>query len=642
MFPGTETLLVLAVFAVVAMASRQIGLLLQRLRLPLITGFLLTGIAAGPFVLGLIGESTLEHLRFVDEISLAFIAIAAGAELRMRELRKRLRSVAWVTLLQGAVIFAMVAAVILLLAEQIPFLQHLGPAGRLAVALLAASVLVARSPSSAIAVVKELGARGPFTKLALGVTMIMDVVVIVLFAVNSSIADAVMTGGGLAPGTVALVLAEVVASAALGVALGVVLCWVLAWRLPDTVRMVALLGAGYGIFHLSAAVRAWTGAAAPFEVLLEPLLVCMVGGTWAANFSRHRLDLERLVQQLGPIVYIAFFTLVGASLEMSALLELWPLTVIFFVVRLGGLMVGNLVGGSLAGDPPRLNRVGWMAYVTQAGIGVGLAKEIAVEFPVWGGTLSTLLLAVIVVNQLVGPPLFKRVLRYLGEADISGEPKRRHTALIFGLDFQAVALARQLALYGWQVRIATRQEVADEQEASAEVEIVSLPDHSLASLRAVGADEVECVVLLTQDDESHEICRLAYENFGTPQMVVRLNQHENLERFRALGAIVLDPSTAIVSLLDHFVRSPASTALLLGQDSSQTIAEFELSDPDLDGRTLRELDLPLDTLVVAVDRDGEKLVCHGYTRIELGDRISVVGSRESLEEVAVRFEAIDS
>lgn len=639
MFLGVQTIVVLAVFAVVAMASRQIGLLLQRARLPLITGFLLTGIVAGPFLLGLISESTVRQLRFVDEVSLAFIAIAAGAELHLRELRKRLRSVAWVTLVQGLAIFALVAVTILVVAEQIPFLQHLGLGGRVAVALLTASVLVARSPSSAIAVVKELRARGPFTKLALGVTMIMDVAVIVLFAVNSSIADAVMTGAGFAPGTVLLVMGEIATSVLLGVAGGALLGWLLARRLSDLLQMGLLLAIGYGIFRWSAFVRSWTHAETAFEVLLEPLLICMVAGFWAANFSTHRLDLERLVHQLGPPVYIAFFTLVGASLEMSALLALWPLTVIFFIVRLVGLIVGNLVGGTLAGDPARLNRVGWMAYVTQAGIGVGLAKEIAVEFPVWGETLSTLLMAVIVVNQIVGPPLFKRVLRYLGEADISGEPKRRHTALVFGLDYQAVALARQLAHYGWQVRIATRQEVPESQEAAAEVEFVRLEDHTLESLRAAGTEGVECIVALTRDEESYEICRLAYENFGTPQMVVRLNEHENLERFQALGATVLDPSTAIVSLLDHFVRSPSSTALLLGQDGSQAIEEFELSDPGLHGLRLRDLDLPLDTLVVAVDRRGEKLVCHGYTRIELGDRISVVGSRESLEEVALRFEA---
>lgn len=637
MFLGIETVVVLLGFLVVAMASQQIGQLFQRIHLPLITGFLITGLVAGPYALGLISESTVEQLRFVDQIALAFIAIAAGVELNIRQLSKRLKGIVWITVIQGVAIFILSVAAIMLLAGEISFLADLGTAGQVAVALLAAAVLIARSPSSAIAVVNELKAKGPFTGLALGVTVIMDVVVIVLFAVNSSIAAAIMTGAPLAVGTILLVLGEVALSVLVGLTLGLVLDRILALKLPGGVQMIGLLGAGFGIYQLSAFVRSWTHENLPVEVLLEPLLICMVGGFWVANYSSRSFDARKLVEEIGPGVYVAFFTLVGASLEISALLELWPLTVIFFFVRLVGLMVGNILGGSLAGDPRRLNRVGWMAYVTQAGISVGLAKQIAVEFGSLGETLATLLLAVIVVNQIVGPPMFKRVLRYLGEANISEEPKRRHTALIVSLDYQAVALAQQLALHGWTVKIATRQQVPDAEEQAAEVETVHIDDLSLESLREAGADKAECLIALTQDEESYEVCRLAYENFGTQQMVVRLSEHENAEHFRSLGATVLDPSTAIVSLLDHTIRSPSSTALLLGQNGGQVMEDFELSNPQFAGRSLREVRLPLDTLVVAIDREGEKLVCHGHTRLELGDRVSVIGSPDSLEEVEARF-----
>lgn len=636
---GAETLWVLVAFVVVALASQQVGQLFRRAHLPLITGFLLTGLLAGPFLLGLISESTVRELRFVDQVALAFIAVAAGAELHLRELKSRLRTIAFVALGDGVGIFGAVVVTVLLLADHVAFLRDMGFGGQLAVALLAGSVLIARSPSSAIAVVSELKARGPFTKLVLGVTVILDVLVIVIFAINSSVADAIMSGAPLALGTVGWVLAEIVVSVLLGVGFGLVLDWLVGRRWPAPVRMGLLLGSGYVTFRLSAALRSWTHANWPLEVLLEPLLICIVGGFWITNFSSTPRELPRLLHQLGPGVYVAFFTLVGASLDLSALLELWPLTVVFFFVRLGGLMVGSLLGGTLSGDPPRLNRVGWMAYVTQAGIGIGLAKEIAVEFGAWGNTLSTLLLAVIVVNQIVGPPLFKRVLRYLGEAHISEEPRRRQTALIVGLDFQAVALAQQLSAHGWEVRIATRKEVGDAEEEAADVQTVKLADLSLASLREAGASEVECLIALTRDDESYELCRLAYENFGTGQMVVRLNDHENLERFQRLGVTVLDPSTAVVSLLDHFIRSPSTTALLLGQDGSQAMEDFVLANPELDGTPLRDMELPLDTLVVAVDRQGEKLVCHGHTQIEVGDRVAVVGSRDSLEEVERLFDA---
>ncbi len=636
---GAETLLVLVAFALVAMASQQVGRLFRRINLPLITGFLLTGLLAGPSVVGLISESTVRELRFVDQMALAFIAIAAGAEIHLRELRGRLKSIAWITAGAVVAVFTLTVLTILLVASRLSFLQGLGSGAALAAALLAGSVLVARSPSSAIAIVSELRARGPFTKLVLGVTVIMDVVVVLLFAVNSSLADAILTGAPLAVGTLALVLGEVLASIALGVGVGLVLVAIVGLKLPMVWRMALLLATGYGVFYLSAQLREYTHEHGPLEVLLEPLLICMVAGFWVTNRSSRRLDLERLLDLLGPGVYVAFFTLVGAALELNALLELYPIALGLFGVRLVGLMIGNFVGGTLAGDPPRLNRVGWMAYVTQAGIGIGLAKEIAVEFGSFGESLSTLLLAVIVINQIVGPPFFKRVLRYLGEASIGQETKRRHTALIVGLDYQAVALAQQLSSHGWTVSIVTRQTVADSEEASADVRTIRVDELSAEALRQAGAADVECLILLTQDDESLDLCRIAYENFGTQQMVVRLNDHERYDEFQKLGVTVLDPSTAIVSLLDHFVRSPSSTALLLGQNTTQVMEDFVLGNRALHGSTLRELSFPLDTLVIAVHRKGEKLVCHGYTRIELGDRVSVLGSPESLRDVERRFES---
>ena len=75
---------------------------------------------------------------------------------------------------------------------------------QIAISIPAGAILVARSPSSAIAVVNELRAKGPFTKTVLGVTVIMDVVVIALFSVNSSVADALLTSHSLDLSLIAL------------------------------------------------------------------------------------------------------------------------------------------------------------------------------------------------------------------------------------------------------------------------------------------------------------------------------------------------------------------------------------------------------------------------------------------------------
>ena len=172
-------------FTVILLASKQIGQFFIKAELPLISGFLFTGILAGPYVLGFISVETTEKLRFVDEISLGFIAFAAGSELYLKELKSRFKIITWVTVGLVVSTFSLGSLTFFILSDFIPFMQSMPVASRIAVSILAGAILVARSPSSAIAIVNELRAMGPFTQTVLGVTMIMDVVVITLFAVNS-------------------------------------------------------------------------------------------------------------------------------------------------------------------------------------------------------------------------------------------------------------------------------------------------------------------------------------------------------------------------------------------------------------------------------------------------------------------------
>jgi Kef-type K+ transport system membrane component KefB len=67
----------------VALSSREIGTFFRRLGLPLITGFLITGIAVGPHGLHFFQQDDLAALRHLDRCALAFIAFAAGSELTL-------------------------------------------------------------------------------------------------------------------------------------------------------------------------------------------------------------------------------------------------------------------------------------------------------------------------------------------------------------------------------------------------------------------------------------------------------------------------------------------------------------------------------------------------------------------------------
>ena len=189
---ASETYLFLAAFVLIAIAANRISKEFQKIGLPIITGILIIGIMAG--LLHMFPKNAYARLDFINDIALAFIAFAAGSELYLKELRNRVRQIAWITFGQLVVTFVMSTTIIYFLAENISFMSALSSKTNLAISIMMGVIFVARSPSSAIAVINEMRAKGPFTQTALGVTVIKDVLVIILFTIAFAIAKSLVNG----------------------------------------------------------------------------------------------------------------------------------------------------------------------------------------------------------------------------------------------------------------------------------------------------------------------------------------------------------------------------------------------------------------------------------------------------------------
>ncbi|MCG8614986.1 MAG: cation:proton antiporter [Desulfobacterales bacterium] len=636
-----EVLIFIAAFTVIALASKQIGELLADTGLPLISGFLFTGILCGPFVLNLITADAVASLRFVDEVALGIIAFAAGSELHFKELRHRLRDIAWITTGLVACTFTLTSIVFFFLTRFLPFSAEMGIPFRVGVSVLAGAIFVARSPSSAIAIVNELRARGPFTQTVLGVTVIMDAVVITLFAINSAIADALFTGLRFNFGFILLLVVELGGSVGAGLLVYRALTAILYRNLPQAVKLVAIPLLGYLVFEASAAIRTVTHANFPFEVLLEPLLICMIAGFAAGNVPKLRKEFLYLLSRIGPPVYIAFFTLTGASLALDVLAHTWHVALVLFLVRVMAIFTGSFLGGTVAGLPVRQNSISWMAYITQAGVGLGLAREVVVEFPEWGMSFATIIIAVIFLNQILGPPLFKRAIRITGEdhPKAKGMPvPELQNALILGNCFQAQALYRSLVSQGWTVTLAVpdRGEVLAGDQS--DIPVTRLPALDLDSLLRAGADKASAIVALLPEEENYQACELAWEHLGTQTLVAMVDKPASVEKFEALGVLVADPAGAVIHLMNYFVRSPVTAALLSGSSGEQKLTDLYMMNPDLAGMAIRDVKLPVDTLILSIRRKNRVVVPHDYTRLALGDRLSLLGSAGALRAAALRFD----
>ena len=380
-------------------------------KLPRLTGYVLVGIIVGPYALGIFTEELVESLRVIDELALALIALTAGGELKMHELRKSFRSIVGMSF--GIVAFVVVGMMLLVLAVKplVPALASLSWGLTAAEALLLAIWCANSSPDATIAVINDSGAEGTFTDTVLGVTIFKDVVVIVLFAVGLSVAGPLAGEGAFDPALIGTVAWEVAGAFLVGGALG----WGFSLYLernPESTVLVTLLFS-YLLVLVAHAVH------------VELLLAAVGAGFVIENFSEAGDRFINDSEANSLVVFAIFFALAGAALDLNTVVRFWPCAVVIVLVRGGLTWAGATVGARVTDSPTPVIRYGWMGLISQAGVTLGLSLLVAREFPTWGTQFVAVTTAVIIVHLLLGPVLLKIALTRAGDAgDGGGQPKR--------------------------------------------------------------------------------------------------------------------------------------------------------------------------------------------------------------------------
>ncbi len=377
------------------------GTLAARLGLPRITGYLVTGLLSGPFVSGLLTADMLSASKAIEGLATALIALTAGGEIRLEWVRHQLKRVSIITFTELGVVGASVLVTVMAARPLLPFMPTDELARAAVMALVLGTIAVSSSPLVTIAVIAENRASGPLSRTVLGVTILKDVCVIVLFAVVLTVARNTL-GGGI-EGSVALtLLRELGGSVVAGIGCGFGIALFLRFVARDT-----------PVFVLAVCLMIWQ-LSSTFQ--LEALLVALTAGFWVENFSvAEGSDLIKAIERVSLPVYALFFAAAGAKVDLHALATLWPVALLLCGVRSLGVFVGATAGARLAGVDPGVTRRLWLGLISQAGVTLALATIVARTFPNWGSQVQALVVAMIAIHELVGPIAFQAALRRAGE-----------------------------------------------------------------------------------------------------------------------------------------------------------------------------------------------------------------------------------
>jgi CPA2 family monovalent cation:H+ antiporter-2 len=338
------------VFCVASVAT----LLFQRLRQPVVLGYLLAGLIVGPHLsLPLFADP--HRVEMLSELGVILVIFAIGLEFDLAKLGRVLPTSG----VAGAV--------------QITAMLWLGyTAGQLAGWDFNQSLFLGGSLciSSTMIVSRVFAARGETGELvdsALGILVVQDLAAVVLIAVFTAVA----TGTGLPPREVAVMVGELALFLVGAVAAGILIVPRLireaAHRDSAEVLLIAAIGTCFGF----ALLAQWLG----YSVALG----AFIAGSVVAESGRRR-KVEHLVEPVRDLFAAVFFVSIGMLVDPRAIGENWIMVLAVSALVLIGQSLFIAIGSFLSGRSVQLSirtgmslaQVGEFSFII---VGIGTAAQ---------------------------------------------------------------------------------------------------------------------------------------------------------------------------------------------------------------------------------------------------------------------------
>lgn len=398
------------------------GLLMTRLfnkiHLPDVTAYLVTGVLIGPCFLGTLGLGfrtfeEVDSLSVINDVALGFIAFAIGHEFRLSALKQTGKQATIIGILQAVITTLVVDAALILFHFLRPDLLSMSAA------ITLGAIAAATAPAATLMVVRQYKAKGPVTDVLLPVVALDDAVGLVVFAVSFGIAQAMNAGTTNVIALIVEPLGEVVLSLLLGGITGVLLT--IAERYFHSHRNRNALIVGSVI--LTVALSQLTFDLGSFHFGFSSLLVCMMLGTVFCNYCPLSEELMLAADRWSGPVLTLFFVLSGADLQFQVFSEVSVILigVVYILSRSLGKYLGARLSSDLAHSPEVVRKYLGITLLPQAGVALGMCATAARVMGGEGILIRNIILFSVLVYELIGPSLTKMALTKAG--DIQAMPK---------------------------------------------------------------------------------------------------------------------------------------------------------------------------------------------------------------------------
>ncbi|MED0675413.1 monovalent cation:proton antiporter family protein [Aneurinibacillus thermoaerophilus] len=343
---------------------------------------------------------------------------------------------------------------------------------------------------------------------------------------------------------------------------------------------------------------------------------------------------KQFVRQLDAFGYgfliPIFFVMVGVKLDLWALIR-DPKVYIFIPLLLAALYVSKVI--------PLLILKKWFNWRETIGAGMLLtstlslviaAAALALEENLIVQSLHDGLILVAILSCFISPVAFNRLVP-------AKTADRTIRVGIVGLNTITMPVALEVQQAGFDVEVYTQRRQIKENKDVIEnsqtfynkfkaVHIVD--DFSEDTLTEEGLFERDVLAFVSNDDDTNMRLARHAQELGKKTIIVRMENPTRHDEVQKNGFILFSTLFSASALLKAQIEAPNAIDLIARtEDAIQTII---MGNRYYHETQLKQLPFLGDALILRIYRNNDSIIPHGDTRLQLGDRLLVTGSLESL------------
>jgi Kef-type K+ transport system membrane component KefB len=381
------------------------GKIAKYIKLPNVTGYLIGGLLIGPSVIGVFSREAFSGLEIISTVALGFIAFSIGNEFKISYF-KRVGT--------GSIVIAFFEAFFGVIFVFLMLLLYFAIAGKFTIenvrfSLVLSAIAAATAPASTLMVVKQYKSKGHLTDTLLSVVAIDDSVAIMLFGIFVAVAnslDPLAEHGSLIIQILSPVF-EILKSLGIGAAFGLVLTFGCKWFTGRGNRISLVIAILFMTIYLTEIAGG------------SSLLAAMIVGAFFANLSNKYEEVNGLLGFITPPIFILFFVLSGAELQLSVIIDIGIIGVIYTLFRVFGKVFGAWFGAKITHADKNVAKYLGFTLIPQEGVSIGLSIAAALVLPEFmGSQIRAIVLAAVLVYELTGPIITKLTLIKTGDINL--------------------------------------------------------------------------------------------------------------------------------------------------------------------------------------------------------------------------------